>query len=89
MAGLRINNGMFIRKAALAGLGIALVPAFIVPDELRTGALRPLDVGLELEGAQLFIAYPRDRTASAKIQALTRHLRHTFGDPPYWERPLE
>jgi hypothetical protein len=42
------------------------VPAFIVPDELRTGALRALDVGLEPEGAQLFIAYPRDRTASAK-----------------------
>ena len=84
-AGLRVNNGMFIREAALAGLGIALMPAFIVPDELRTGALRSLDVGYEPEGAQLFIAYPRDRTASAKIQALTRHLRQTFGDPPYWE----
>jgi LysR substrate binding domain len=48
-SGLRINNGMFIREAALAGLGIALVPAFIVPDELRTGALRALDVGFEPE----------------------------------------
>ncbi|HYZ20597.1 MAG TPA: LysR family transcriptional regulator [Rhodopila sp.] len=85
---LRINNGMVIREAALAGLGIALVPAFIVPDELRTGALRALDVGFEPEGAQLFIAYPRDRTAVVKIQALTRHLRQTFGDPPYWEKPL-
>jgi DNA-binding transcriptional LysR family regulator len=79
---------MLIRKAALAGLGIALVPAFIVPDELRTGALRALDVGFEPEGPQLFVAHPRDRTASVKIQALTRHLRQTFGDPPYWDEPL-
>jgi DNA-binding transcriptional LysR family regulator len=55
---------------------------------IRTGALRALDVGFEPEGAELFIAYPRDRTASAKIQALTRHLRQTFGDP-YWEKPRE
>jgi|HubBroStandDraft_2_1064218.scaffolds.fasta_scaffold3418446_2 hypothetical protein len=41
----------------------------------------------EPEGAQLFIAYSRNRTASAKIQALTQHLRLTFGDPPYWEKP--
>ena len=88
-AGLRVNNGMFIREAALAGLGIALVPAFIVPNELRTGALRALDVGFEPEGAQLFIAYPWDRTTSAKIQALIRHLRQTFGDPPYWGMLLE
>jgi DNA-binding transcriptional LysR family regulator len=89
IAGLRINNGMFIRAAVLAGLGIALVPAFIVANELRSGVLRALDVGFEPEGAQLFIAYPRNRTASAKIQALTRHLRQTFGDPPYWEKLLE
>jgi DNA-binding transcriptional LysR family regulator len=80
---------MIIREAALAGLGIALVPAFVVPDDLRTGALRALDVGVEPEGARLFIAYPLDRTASVKIQALTRHLRQTFGDPPYWEKPLK
>jgi DNA-binding transcriptional LysR family regulator len=35
--GLRVNNGMFIRDAVLAGLGIALVPSFIVPQELRAG----------------------------------------------------
>lgn len=84
-AGLRVNNGLFIREAALAGLGIALAPAFLVPDELRIGSLQALDVGFEPQGAELFIAYPRDRTASAKIQALTRRLRQTFGDPPYWE----
>jgi DNA-binding transcriptional LysR family regulator len=88
--GLRANNGMFMRDAALAGLGVALVAAFIVPDELRSGALRELDVGLQPEGAQLFIAYSGERTASAKLRALTKHLREAFGDPPYWDvtRPV-
>jgi DNA-binding transcriptional LysR family regulator len=84
-AWLRVNNGMFIRDAALAGLGIALVPSFIVAQELRSGALKALNVGYEPEGADLNIAYPRDRTSSAKLLALMRHPRLVFGSPPYWE----
>jgi DNA-binding transcriptional LysR family regulator len=82
---LRVNNGMFIRDAAIAGLGIALVPSFIVAEELRSGALKALNVGYEPEGADLNIAYPRDRTSSAKLLALTSHLRLAFGGPPYWD----
>jgi DNA-binding transcriptional LysR family regulator len=84
-AGLRVNNGMFIRDAALAGLGVALAPSFIVSQELRSGALKALNVGYEPEGADLNIAYPRDRISSAKLLALMRHLRLAFGSPPYWE----
>jgi DNA-binding transcriptional LysR family regulator len=81
---LRVNNGMFMRDAALAGLGIALVATFIVPEELRSGALKKVDVGSNPEGSDLHIAYPRERTTSAKLAALTRHLRAVFGAPPYW-----
>jgi DNA-binding transcriptional LysR family regulator len=84
-AGLRVNNGMFIRDAALAGLGVALVPSFTVPQELRSGALKALNVGYEPEDADLNIAYPRDRISSAKLLGLTHHLRLAFGSPPYWE----
>jgi hypothetical protein len=41
------NNGVFIRDAALARLGVVLVPSFIVPQELRSGALKALNVGYE------------------------------------------
>jgi DNA-binding transcriptional LysR family regulator len=84
-AGLRVNNGLFMRDAALAGLGVALVPSFLVPQELRSGALKTLNVGYEPEGTDLNIAYPRDRTSSAKLLALMRHLRLAFRSPPYWE----
>jgi DNA-binding transcriptional LysR family regulator len=86
-AAMHVNNGLVLRDAAVAGLGIALVATFLVYRQLGAGALEVVDVGTEPEGADLVIAYPKERTASAKVQALTKHLRRTFGDPPYWDAP--
>jgi len=82
---LRVNNGLIMRDAALAGLGITLLPTFLIYPELASGALRAIDIGLEAEKAEIFIAYPADRSPSAKIRALTECLRSAFGDPPHWE----
>lgn len=83
---LRVNNGLVMRDAAAAGLGIALLPSFFVHDALANGALKEIDIGLEAEGAELFLAYPKDHGAAARIRALGDSLRRSFGDPPYWER---
>ena len=85
-AALRVNNGLVMRDAALAGLGIALLPTFFVHEQLASGALVEVAIGSEAEGAELFIAYPRDRSASTKIAALAASLKRSFGDPPYWDR---
>lgn len=86
-AGLRVNNGIVMRDAAIAGLGIALLPTFFIYAGVESGALVPIEIGAEAEGAELFITYPRDHGASAKIHALADSLRQSFGDPPYWDRP--
>ena len=83
---MRVNNGIVMRDAALAGLGIALLGTFIGYDSVSSGKLRLLDVGAETEAATLFIAYPNDRRVSAKVLALITHLYAAFGKPPYWER---
>lgn len=92
-AALRVNNGLVMRDAALAGLGITLLPNFFVHADVATGSLARIDIGCDAEGAELHIAYPRERSSSAKITALTRSLRATFGEPPYWdlvaERPVD
>lgn len=82
---LRVNNGIVMRDAALAGLGLALLPTFFVYEEVRKGMLTIVDVGWPAEGAELFLTYPRDHGAAAKIKALGESLRASFGDPPYWE----
>ncbi|MBB4860325.1 DNA-binding transcriptional LysR family regulator [Novosphingobium chloroacetimidivorans] len=81
---LRVNNGIMMREAAIAGLGIALLPTFFIDAELASGSLRVVDVGAEAEGAQLFVAYPRNRSTSAKVTALLAHLKHAIGSPPLW-----
>ena len=86
-AALRVNNGMVLCEAAAAGLGIALMPTVFVHQYVDRGALVALDVGVPAEGAELFIAYPRNHRASAKLSALTASLRQSFGDPPYWDVP--
>lgn len=83
---LRVNNGMLMRDSAKAGLGLTVLPSFLVHAELLSGTLRVVDVGVEPEGAEIFVAYPAAHGPSAKLRALIAHLRDTFGSPPYWDQ---
>ena len=83
---VRVNNGLVMRDAAVAGAGITLLPTFMIHQELARGALTIVDIGLQAEGAEVHLAYPSQRGPSAKIAAMTEHLRRCFGTPPYWEQ---
>jgi DNA-binding transcriptional LysR family regulator len=85
---LRVNNGLLMRDAAIAGLAIALLPTFLLEQPLRSRSLSIVDIDAEPEGAAIFIAYPQDLRSSAKLRILTSGLRHAFGDPPYWDARL-
>jgi DNA-binding transcriptional LysR family regulator len=82
---LRVNNGLLMRDAAVAGLGIALLATFLLESPLKKRTLKVLDVGAEAEGATIYIAYPEHLRASGKIRALTAWLRQSIGDPAYWD----
>ena len=86
-AALRVNNGDLIRDAAIAGLGLAMLPSFIAGQDVRSGALTLVDIGRQAEPEFLFVAHPEGRRVSAKLRALVDCLRSSFGDPPYWEVP--
>jgi DNA-binding transcriptional LysR family regulator len=86
---LRVNNGLLMRDAAAAGLGLALLPAYFIYAQLARAELTIVDVGAEAEGATIYIAYPEDRRGSAKLRALTEWLRNAFGSPPYWDVAVE
>jgi DNA-binding transcriptional LysR family regulator len=74
-----------IRDAAVAGLGIALLPTFIAGPAIRDGSLTVIGVGIQAEDEFIYIAHPEGRRPSAKLRALADHLRKAFGSPPYWE----
>jgi len=75
---MRVNNGVLMRDAAVAGLGVALLPTFFLAESLKSKALRVIEVGAEAEGAVIYIAYPEHLRASAKIRALTAWLQKSF-----------
>ena len=83
---LRVNNGLLMRDAAVAGLAMALLPTFFLQSALKSRSLRVVDVGAEAEGAVIYVAYPEDLRGSPRIEALTAWLRRSFGDPPYRDR---
>ena len=85
---LVVNNGDIIRDAAIAGLGIALLPLWIAGPDVAAGRLQILDIGLETEAEHIYVAHPEGRRPPAKLRALADALRAAFGDPPYWEQPV-
>ncbi|MEF7612980.1 LysR family transcriptional regulator [Aquincola sp. MAHUQ-54] len=82
---LRVNNGDMLRDAAVAGLGIALLPTFIAGEAIRSGALRAIDLGMQPAAEAVYVAHPEGRRSSAKLRAFVQCLREAFGDPPYWD----
>jgi len=84
----QVNNGELQRDAAIAGLGIALIPTFIVSDAIASGKLIVAPLGAEPLVDTVYAVYPQNRHLSAKVRVLADHLRATFGDPPYWDKNI-
>jgi DNA-binding transcriptional LysR family regulator len=76
---LRVNNGLIMRDAAMAGLGITLLPTFIAGPEISRGALKIVDVRAATDGADIFVAYPAGKRSSAKVRALVSALEASIG----------
>ena len=83
---LGVNNGDVLHDAAIAGLGIALLPTFIIGPSVAEGRLVEIDIGYRPEPEFIFMAHPEGRNPSAKLRAIVEHLKKAFGDPPYWDR---
>ncbi|MFA9215962.1 MAG: LysR family transcriptional regulator [Sphingomonadaceae bacterium] len=87
--GMILNNGDMMRDAAIAGLGITLLPVFIISEALRAGTLQVVEVGVQAEPEYIYIAHPDGRNPSAKLRALADWLKAAFGTPPYWDQCSE
>ncbi|EIM24481.1 LysR family transcriptional regulator [Microvirga lotononidis] len=82
---LRVNNGDMMRDAALSGIGIALLPTFIVGPDIASGRLLVIDVGRRSAPEFIYVAHFEGRRPSAKLRAFADCMREAFGEPPYWE----
>ena len=83
---LRVNDDDALSEAVQRGLGLALLPTFIIGRELQAGSLRSvLDEYIPLE-RHVYAVYLANRHVPAKVRAFIDHLLETFGPEPYWDR---
>ena len=78
-----------LRRAAVAGLGIAVMPLFIVKEELADGRLVNLFPELSNEAfiGGVYAVYPHHRHLSAKVRAFVDHLVEHLGGPEQpWDK---
>lgn len=75
---LLANNGEIVRDAALAGLGIAWLPTFIVGDALREGRLVTVLDAYAPPPSVVHAVYPQHRQASLAIRAFVDFLREAL-----------
>jgi DNA-binding transcriptional LysR family regulator len=61
------NSALALRKAAMAGLGIGLVPRYVVADDLAAGTLVSILNRFRVPSRMLHAIYPDAETTPAKI----------------------
>lgn len=88
---LRANDSEALLDAALAGLGLALLPTWLVGEAVRAGRLRvllPEWEALLAPGPERAIwgVYPPKTMVPPKVRAFLDFIVQRFGRPPYWER---
>ncbi len=85
-----VNDLEALRGAALGGLGVALLPTWLVAEELRDGRLATVlpewnwAVAAGPEPAIRGV-YPPKKVVAPKVRAFLDFLARRFGSPPYWD----
>lgn len=86
---LRTNNGDAIRQALLAGLGVAILPSFIVGSDVQAGRLKAVLSDYLSNRASVYAVYPHSRHLTAKVRVFVDFLADRFGPSPYWDTPAK
>jgi DNA-binding transcriptional LysR family regulator len=83
---VRINNGIVLAEAAIAGRGILLTPSFYVAPMLRDGRLKRILGAYRLPELGIHAVYPQRTHVPPKVRAFVDFLAQRFGRKPEWER---
>jgi DNA-binding transcriptional LysR family regulator len=71
---LELSDGWALRAAALEGVGIVQLPAFIIGHDLREGRLVPILEGWQGRPVPLHAVYPDNRLIAARVRAFVGFL---------------
>jgi len=80
------DNGDILRASAVAGLGITLLPTFIVGADLQAGRLQQVLADYRPPTISIYAVYPSRRYLSARVRSFVDFLAAYFGERPEWDR---
>jgi len=80
------NNGEAMRDMVCAGLGIALLPMFIVHRDIEEGRLVQVLPDLRPHGLPIHVVWPPVKPMPQKLRLFVDHLVESLGDTPPWLR---
>ncbi len=79
------DNGDALRAAAVAGLGVTLLPTFIVGPEIRQGRLQTVLDDYCPPDISINAVYPSRRFLSARVRTFIDFLSESFAGIPEWD----
>ncbi|HUV23307.1 MAG TPA: LysR substrate-binding domain-containing protein [Gammaproteobacteria bacterium] len=80
------DNGDILRAAAVAGLGVSLLPTFIIGPDLAAGRLRQVLADYCPPAISIHAVFPSRRYLSAKVRSFVDFMAVYFGDQPEWDQ---
>jgi len=84
---LRINDDEALSQAVLGGLGVALLPTFLIGKELQAGRLQAVLSDYVPLDRHIYAVHLQSIHLPPKVRAFIDFLRARFGPEPYWDRP--
>lgn len=81
----RADNGDALREAAIAGLGVTLLPTWLTTADVSRGALVEVLSTYNRPEGSLYVLRPPGPMAPGKVRALVDFLSARFGSAPYWD----
>ena len=83
---LQSSDSQMIRDAARMGMGIAILPRYLVNEDLRAGALVPVLKEFPVATYWLKVQVPRMKMNRPAVRALIESLKRALQPVPPWER---
>ncbi len=87
-ARMLVSDMDIIHSAAIAGVGIALLPAFRCVEDLRAHRFERVLRDWSAPSTPVHVVYPTARLLSAKVKAFVEHLQKRMTPPPWEIGPL-
>ncbi|MEO7008532.1 MAG: LysR family transcriptional regulator [Caldimonas sp.] len=85
----RVDDHDVLSQAVISGLGVALLPTFIIGRELQAGRLVPVLADYATPQRRIYAVHLPNAHLPMKVRGFIDFLQARFGPVPYWDRMEE